>query len=67
MPTYEYKCVVCGHKQELRLPITNDTKEIACEVCGCLARRQIGTGAYIDFKGDGFYCTDYGNKKKGKK
>lgn len=65
MPTYEYKCVVCGHKQEIILPITNEIKEVSCEVCGCLARRQIGTGAYLDFKGDGFYETDY--KKKGKK
>jgi len=59
MPTYEYECGACGHTFELFQPIT--AKPIKrCPECGKpRARRLIGTGAGIIFKGSGFYETDY--------
>ena len=59
MPTYEYECGACGHTFELFQPIT--AKPIRkCPECGKpQARRLIGTGAGIIFKGSGFYETDY--------
>ena len=62
MPTYDYECDACGHKFELFQAIT--AKPIKkCPTCGrAKARRLIGTGAGIIFKGSGFYCTDYRSK-----
>ena len=59
MPTYDYKCDACQHKWEEFQSIKADpTKK--CPSCGkSKARRQIGGGAGLIFKGSGFYLTDY--------
>ena len=59
MPTYDYKCEACEHVWDEFQPITSKpTKK--CPECGKLkAKRQIGAGAGIIFKGSGFYITDY--------
>jgi putative FmdB family regulatory protein len=59
MPTYEYECGTCGHHFERFQPITS--KPIRqCPECGSRrARRLIGTGGALIFKGPGFYATDY--------
>ena len=59
MPTYEYECGACDHKWERFQSITADPVR-KCPSCGkSKARRLIGTGASIIFKGSGFYITDY--------
>lgn len=59
MPTYEYECASCGHKFELFQSITARPAK-KCPDCGKpKAKRLIGTGAGIIFKGSGFYQTDY--------
>lgn len=63
MPFYDYKCLVCNETIEIRHSITKDPV-IPCPVCGCVMMRQISGGGFVDFKGHGFYETDY--KKKGK-
>ena len=61
MPLYEYKCVKCGHRFEkierLTAPVTQK-----CPKCGKKAERQLSSPA-IQFKGSGWYVTDYGGKK----
>ena len=59
MPTYDYECAECGHKFEKFQSITADPiKE--CPACGKKkAKRLIGIGAGVIFKGGGFYETDY--------
>ncbi|QDU38790.1 Zinc ribbon domain protein [Maioricimonas rarisocia] len=59
MPTYDYQCKKCDHTWELFQSITaNPVRK--CPECGKLsARRVIGPGAGIIFKGSGFYQTDY--------
>lgn len=59
MPTYDYKCDACEHEWELFQSIT--AKPVRkCPGCGRLkARRVIGAGAGIIFRGSGFYQTDY--------
>lgn len=69
MPTYDYTCSSCEHAWELFQSIT--AKPIRkCPQCGRqTAKRMIGMGAGILFKGSGFYCTDYrseGYKKAAK-
>ncbi|MEO1997351.1 MAG: zinc ribbon domain-containing protein [Planctomycetaceae bacterium] len=59
MPTYDYVCRECDHKWELFQSIkANPVRK--CPSCGRLrAKRVIGTGAGIIFRGSGFYETDY--------
>ena len=59
MPTYDYQCADCGHEYELFQSITAKPKR-KCPSCGQLkARRLIGTGGGVIFRGSGFYQTDY--------
>ena len=58
MPTYDYKCSTCGHTYELFQPITSRPVK-KCPECGrSTAKRLIGAGSGIIFKGSGFYVTD---------
>jgi putative FmdB family regulatory protein len=59
VPTYDYECSACHHAFEMFQPIT--AKPIRkCPSCGRnAARRLIGTGGGIIFRGSGFYQTDY--------
>lgn len=59
MPTYDYLCEACKHAWEEFQSITaKPTRK--CPSCGKLkAKRQIGGGGGIIFKGSGFYQTDY--------
>jgi putative FmdB family regulatory protein len=59
MPTYEYKCDACGHTFEKFQSITSEPTR-KCPQCGkSKAKRLLGTGAGLIFKGSGFYITDY--------
>ncbi len=59
MPTYDYICGACSHTWELFQSIKASPVR-KCPECGKLkAKRQIGTGAGVIFKGSGFYQTDY--------
>ena len=62
MPTYDYVCSQCDHEWEYfqRMKAKPIRK---CPRCGKLsAKRLIGAGAGIIFKGSGFYLTDYRSK-----
>jgi len=62
MPKYAYRCESCGHEFEKFQSITSEPIKV-CPHCGrAKARRLIGTGAAILFKGSGFYATDYRSK-----
>lgn len=67
MPTYDYTCDACEHTwEEFQSMSAEPTKK--CPTCGKKkARRLIGPGAGLLFKGSGFYITDYRseNYKKG--
>jgi len=59
MPTYEYKCSACGFEFEKFESIKSKPSK-KCPHCGKnRAKRLIGTGAGLIFKGSGFYITDY--------
>lgn len=65
MPTYDYACSGCGHRFE-RFESINDDAPKACPECSRKrARRMIGMGAGLIFKGSGFYATD--SKRSGAK
>ena len=63
MPTYDYLCPDCGHRWEKFQSMSADPLK-ECPNCGReSAKRLIGTGAGVIFKGGGFYETDYRNDK----
>ena len=64
MPLYEYKCKKCGHRFERLLKSYSDTVK-ECPLCGGEVERLMSTSA-VQFKGSGFYSTDYGAKPSAK-
>ena len=59
MPTYDYECSACQHTWEEFQSIKAAPIQ-KCPACGKKkAKRLIGTGAGVIFKGSGFYITDY--------
>ena len=61
MPLYEYKCDKCGHRFE-KIENVNASDRKKCPKCGAKAPRQLAAPA-IQFKGSGWYVTDYAGKK----
>lgn len=62
MPTYEYECTACNHRFDFFQNIKEEPLK-TCVQCGGPVKRLIGTGSGIIFKGSGFYCTDFKDKK----
>ncbi|HKV06395.1 MAG TPA: FmdB family zinc ribbon protein [Candidatus Acidoferrales bacterium] len=60
MPLYEYKCVKCGHRFEKIESVTAAATK-KCPKCGARAERMASAPA-IQFKGSGWYVTDYAGK-----
>jgi len=60
LPLFEYKCEKCGHRFEKIEPFSASTVK-KCPKCGAKAERQI-SAAGIQFKGSGWYVTDYKGK-----
>ena len=63
MPTYDYKCLSCGHSFELFQSMSADPVS-KCYKCNGEVKRLIGAGVGPIFKGSGFYHTDYKNSSK---
>ena len=61
MPLYEYKCLKCGRKTE-KIENVSGPHLKKCPHCGGKVESVI-TAPAIQFKGAGWYVTDYGGKK----
>ena len=60
MPLYEYQCKKCGRKME-KIRKFSDPPLTVCEKCGGELEQLISSPA-IQFKGAGWYVTDYAKK-----
>jgi putative FmdB family regulatory protein len=60
MPIYEYACTQCGRHCELVQKVT-DPPLTKCKVCGGVLKKVL-TAPAIQFKGNGWYITDYARK-----
>jgi putative FmdB family regulatory protein len=60
MPLYEYECGSCGARIE-RIQKFSDPPLTTCEQCGGPLRKLLSSPA-IQFKGSGWYITDYARK-----
>lgn len=63
MPLYEYQCLNCGKKTEV-IQRFEDAPLAACPACGGEVKKLISSPAF-QFKGTGWYVTDYAGKKGG--
>ncbi len=60
MPLYEYQCKKCQHRFEL-LQRFSDPQITECARCGGEVQQIISAPA-VQFKGSGWYVTDYARK-----
>lgn len=65
MPIYEYECKKCGARIEA-LQKMSDKPLRRCRDCGGQLERLLSSVG-IQFKGTGWYVTDYGRKGNGAK
>jgi len=63
MPLYEYECKKCGHRFE-RIQRFSDPMVKKCPECGGKVEQMISAPA-VQFKGSGWYVTDYAKKSSG--
>jgi putative FmdB family regulatory protein len=62
VPLYEYRCKDCGHQFE-KIQSFSAPDEKECRLCHGPLERLISTSA-LQFKGSGWYATDYASKPK---
>lgn len=63
MPIYEFECLKCKDRLEVFQKM-NDKPPAKCRKCGGRLEKQVSASA-IQFKGSGWYVTDYaGNGRK---
>jgi len=60
MPNYEYLCKKCGHRFE-QIRKFSDKQLRKCPECGGVIEQVISAPA-VQFKGSGWYVTDYAKK-----
>lgn len=63
MPIYEYECQSCGKRTEV-IQRMDDAPLAACPQCGGEVKKLLSAPA-VQFKGSGWYVTDYAGKKGG--
>jgi putative FmdB family regulatory protein len=60
MPLYEYECEACGRRFEV-IQRFSDSPIETCQICGAPVHKLLSAPA-IQFKGTGWYVTDYAKK-----
>jgi putative FmdB family regulatory protein len=59
VPLYEYQCPTCGRFEVIRK--FSDEPLLACPTCGQAVQKLLSSPAF-QFKGTGWYVTDYARK-----
>lgn len=62
MPLYEYQCDACAHRFEVIQKYSDAPVEV-CPKCGGAVKKLLSSPA-IQFKGTGWYITDYAKSGK---
>jgi len=63
VPLYEYQCDACGCRFEVIQKFSDPSVE-SCKECGKGPVRRLLSSPAIQFKGTGWYITDYAQKAK---
>lgn len=61
MPLYEYECSDCGERFEV-IQKFSDNPVKTCRICGGKKVERLISSSAIQFKGTGWYVTDYARK-----
>ena len=61
MPLYEYECEACGKRFE-KIRKFSDPPIDVCPLCGKGPVKKLPSSPAIQFKGSGWYITDYAKK-----
>jgi putative FmdB family regulatory protein len=64
VPLYEYECRACGHRFE-RIQTYSDPIVRKCPKCKKSKVKRLPSAPAVQFKGSGWYVTDYGRKGSG--
>jgi putative FmdB family regulatory protein len=64
MPLYEYECTACHRRIEKIKTSFNAAPETICPFCGGALEQSLSAPA-VQFKGSGFYTTDYAKSGSG--
>ena len=64
MPLYEYECGACGHRFEIIQKFSDGPPDV-CPKCGKGPLQRLQSSPAFQFKGTGWYVTDYAAKGKG--
>ena len=64
MPLYEYECGACGHRFEI-IQKFSDGPPATCPKCGKGPLQRQQSSPAFQFKGTGWYVTDYAAKGRG--
>jgi putative FmdB family regulatory protein len=64
MPLYEYECEACGKRFEM-IQKFSDEPPAQCRLCAKGPVRRLLSSPAIQFKGSGWYITDYAKKSGG--
>jgi len=64
MPLYEYRCTACEKRFEVIRKFSDPALEV-CKLCGQGPVERLQSSPAIQFKGTGWYITDYAQKGKG--
>jgi putative FmdB family regulatory protein len=62
MPLYEYRCEACGQRFEVIQKFSEVSE--TCRLCGKGPVERLQSAPGIQFKGSGWYVTDYAQKGK---
>jgi putative FmdB family regulatory protein len=66
MPLYEYQCAACDKRFEV-IQKFSDPQVETCRVCGKGPVQRLMSSPAIQFKGSGWYITDYAKKSSADK
>jgi len=61
MPLYEYQCAACGQRFEVIRKFSDGPVDV-CRLCGKGPVERLLSSPAIQFKGTGWYITDYAKK-----
>lgn len=61
MPIYEYTCPNCNHQFE-QIRAVRNADDATCPACGEDHVRRLVSASAFQFKGSGWYITDYARK-----
>ena len=64
MPLFEFQCSKCGHRFE-RIQKFSDPDPKKCPKCGAGKPKRQQSAPAVQFKGTGWYVTDYARKGSG--